>query len=175
MLLDLDILIPLHTAISLVAPAIGFIVLAGLLRRRPAPVWRIAFLVTAFLTSATGFLFPFNVLLPSHVVGALALLTLVMVVAAQQWSATSARWRRAELIGLVVSQYWLLFVALAQAFSKVPALRDLAPTQSEGPFVLAQLALLAGFIGLGFRILSTAGPARSPRIVGPLPRRGPAS
>jgi hypothetical protein len=35
-----------------------------------------------------------------------------------------------------------------QSFEKVPALRAMAPTQSEPPFLIAQLVVLAGFIVL---------------------------
>jgi hypothetical protein len=38
-----------------------------------------------------------------------------------------------------------------QLFQKVPPLRALAPTQSETPFLVAQLAVLAFFIYVGTR------------------------
>jgi hypothetical protein len=38
---------------------------------------------------------------------------------------------------------------IVQSFQKVPALETLAPTQSEPPFVIAQLMVLAAFIVLG--------------------------
>jgi hypothetical protein len=37
---------------------------------------------------------------------------------------------------------------VAQAFEKVPALKPLAPTQSEPPFLISQVVLLVIFIGL---------------------------
>ncbi len=40
-------------------------------------------------------------------------------------------------------------VHVVQLFLKVRALKATAPTQSEPPFVVAQLALLAVFIALG--------------------------
>jgi hypothetical protein len=45
------------------------------------------------------------------------------------------------------------FVAVVQAFEKVPFLESLAPTQTEPPFVIAQVILLALFIWLGIAAL----------------------
>jgi hypothetical protein len=44
--------------------------------------------------------------------------------------------------------YLNCFVLVAQLFMKVPALKALAPTQKEPPFLVAQLIVLAVFIGL---------------------------
>lgn len=41
------------------------------------------------------------------------------------------------------------FVAVVQSFEKIEPLRALAPTRSEPPFAIAQLAVLAIFVGLG--------------------------
>jgi len=41
------------------------------------------------------------------------------------------------------------FVAVVQAFLKVPALKARAPTQKEPPVLVAQLAVMALFILLG--------------------------
>jgi hypothetical protein len=45
--------------------------------------------------------------------------------------------------------YLNAFVAVVQAFQKLPSLQPLAPTQSEPPFIVAQLVLLAIFVALG--------------------------
>jgi hypothetical protein len=37
---------------------------------------------------------------------------------------------------------------VVQAFLKLPALKELAPTQTEPPFLVARLAVLMLFIGL---------------------------
>ena len=44
-----------------------------------------------------------------------------------------------------------VFVLIVQMFQKVPALRELAPTQSEPPFQMTQLAVLVIFLALGTR------------------------
>jgi hypothetical protein len=48
-----------------------------------------------------------------------------------------------------ISLYLNVFVALAQSFQKIPALRDLAPTGTEPSFVVSQLLLLVAFVYLG--------------------------
>jgi hypothetical protein len=45
----------------------------------------------------------------------------------------------------VVAFYFLVFVLIAQAFKKVPALAALAPNLSEPPFAIAQVAVLVIF------------------------------
>jgi len=42
-----------------------------------------------------------------------------------------------------------VFVLIVQLFRKVPALRALAPTQTEAPFVVTQLATLVVFVVAG--------------------------
>jgi hypothetical protein len=44
--------------------------------------------------------------------------------------------------------YLNVFVLVVQAFLKVPALKALAPTQKEPPFLIAQLVVLLIFAGL---------------------------
>ncbi len=49
----------------------------------------------------------------------------------------------------MISLYFNFFVLIAQSFDKVPALKELAPTQSEPPFLAAQVVALVLFIALG--------------------------
>jgi hypothetical protein len=57
-------------------------------------------------------------------------------------------WRRAYVVSAVVALYLNVFVAVVQAFLKVPALKALAPTQKEPPFLVAQLVVLVIFVAL---------------------------
>jgi hypothetical protein len=43
----------------------------------------------------------------------------------------AGRWRAAYVISSVTAFYFSVFVLVAQLFQKVPALKDLAPTQSD--------------------------------------------
>jgi len=68
----------LHVIISLIGIVSGLIVMSGLLGSKQMPVMTAIFLLTTILTSATGFLFPFTQLLPSHMVGILSLVLLAI-------------------------------------------------------------------------------------------------
>lgn len=150
----------IHTWISLVAMATGVIVLLGFLRGDPRPSGTVLFLATAVLTSATGFLFPFNGLLPSHVVGIVALVILAVALYALLAQGLAGRWRAVYVAGAVASLYLIVFVGVAQAFAKVPALQAQAPTQSEPPFAIAQAVVLALFVLLGWRAVRGSAPRR---------------
>jgi hypothetical protein len=161
-MIDLSTLTTVHTAISVIAIAAGLALLPGLLRGQVVPMWTGLFVWTAVATSATGFLFPFNGFLPSHGVGVLALLTLVPTVAALQHFRLAGPWHRVYVLGAVVNLYLLVFVLVAQAFLKVPALNRLAPTGSEPAFAVAQAVVLVVFVVLGWRALRAV---RSPAIL----------
>ncbi len=55
--------------------------------------------------------------------------------------------------------YLNVFVAVVQSFMKVSFLTPLAPTQSEPPFLIAQLVVLAIFAVLGFLAVRRFHPA----------------
>ncbi|MEK9970047.1 MAG: hypothetical protein VW600_12985 [Ferrovibrio sp.] len=142
-------LVIIHTALSLIAIAFGIVVLADLLRGRDSGRVAALFLATAVLTSATGFLFPFTQLLPSHVTAIVALLVLALTIPARYRFGLTGLWRGVYAGGSVASLFLLVFVLIAQTFAKVPALRALAPTQTEPPFAVTQIVALAIFIILG--------------------------
>ena len=50
--------------------------------------------------------------------------------------------------GASLALYFNVFVAIVQSFEKIPALKAMAPTQSEPPFKLTQLVVLALFVVL---------------------------
>ena len=54
-------------------------------------------------------------------------------------------WRKTYVISAMIALYLNVFVLIAQLFDKVPALRALAPTQSEPPFKITQLTVLVLF------------------------------
>ena len=138
-----------HVILSLAGIGTGFIVLYGLLTGKRLDGWTAIFLVTTVLTSLTGFLFPFKQLLPSHVVGVISLLVLAPAIFGRYARHLSGVWRWIYIIGAVLALYLNVFVAIVQAFLKVPALKAMAPKQTEPPFVLAQLVAMALFIVLG--------------------------
>ncbi len=146
---DPTTLVGFHTWLSLVAIATGLFVVADLIAARERGAATIAFLATAIATSATGYLFPFSGVLASHIVGAIALVVLAVALVARYGRHLAGAWRWIYAAAAVASLYFLVFVAVAQAFLKIPALHALAPTGSEPAFAIAQIAVLAVFVGLG--------------------------
>lgn len=139
----------IHTLISLVAIVTGFVVLFGLLAGKRLDGWTKWFLITAVATTVTGFFFPFHGLTQAFILGIISSIVLVITIIARYPKLLSGAWRWIYTIGAVISLYLNLVVLIAQAFDKVPFLHVMAPTQTEGPFKLAQLVLLALFIILG--------------------------
>jgi hypothetical protein len=135
-----------HVIISLVALISGFVVLVGLIRSERMDGWTALFLATTVLTSATGFGFPFNQLLPSHIVGIVSLVLLAIAVVARYLYRLAGAWRWIYVVTAMTALYLNLFVAIIQAFGKIPPLNALAPTQSEPPFEIVQAAVLVLFV-----------------------------
>jgi hypothetical protein len=156
------ILTIVHTAISLVALATGPAVIADLLGSREREGMTKLFLAMALLTSATGFLFPFTQLLPSHVIGGVALLVLAVTIPARYRFGLRGAWRWIYAGGAVTSLYLLVFVLIAQLFTKIPALTAAAPTLSEPPFAVTQAVALVVFALLGLLAVRRFHPAAAP-------------
>jgi len=138
----------LHVVLSLLGIVSGFVVIFGLIRNRRLDSWTSVFLASTALTSISGFGFPFEHLLPSHKVGIVSLLVLAVTIPARYVFHLTGRWRSTYVVGAAIALYLNVFVFVVQAFLKVPALKALAPTQTEPPFVVAQLMVLSVFIAL---------------------------
>jgi len=149
-----------HTILSLIGIATGLVALYGLLTSRYPASWTAIFLATTVLTSVTGYFFPRDQILPSHIVGALSLVLLALALAALYVWRLAGAWRWIYVATAVAALYLNVFVAIVQAFLKVPALNALAPTQKELPFVLAQGVALVAFVALGVVAVRVFHPAR---------------
>jgi hypothetical protein len=108
--------------------------------------WTKWFLVTAVATTVTGFFFPFHGFTPAIGLGIISLPFLALTIFARYPKHLAGPWRWIYVIGAVICLYFNLFVAVVQAFEKIPALNALAPTQTEPPFKLTQLFVLAIFV-----------------------------
>lgn len=157
--LSLSAFTTLHVVISLIGIVAGLAVLPGILRGERPGQLTLVFLVTTALTSITGFMFPFNTLLPSHIVGAISLVVLAFAFAGLYLFHLSGAWRWIYVVGAVAGLYFNLFVLIAQGFQKVGPLHALAPTQSEPPFAIAQAVLLVIFLFVGTRAVKRFHPA----------------
>jgi hypothetical protein len=138
----------LHVLISMVGIGTGLIVMFGFLNGRRREGMNTLFLITTVLTSVTGFGFPFDHLLPSHILGIISLVVLAIAIPARYVFHLDGTWRRIYVITASIALYLNVFVLVAQSFMKVPALNALAPTQKEPPFLIAQLVVMFIFIGL---------------------------
>jgi hypothetical protein len=140
-----------HVALSLVGIGSGFVVVYGLLTSKRLDGWTKVFLVTTVATSVTAFLFPIHKLTPGLVLGILSLIVLTLAILARYRFQFVGPWRRTYAVTAVIALYFNFFVLIVQLFEKVPSLKELAPTQSEAPFVIAQLAALLVFTVLAVR------------------------
>ena len=138
----------IHVVISLVGIATGLVVLAGLIGGRERSGWTAVFLATTVATSVTGFGFPVEHLLPSHVVGVISLVILAVATFARYGRGLRGAWRAIFVVCAAAALYLNVFVGVIQAFLKVSALHAVAPQQTEPPFVITQLAVLGLFIVL---------------------------
>lgn len=138
----------LHVLISLAAIGSGLVVMFGFLTGKRLDVLTAIFLITTVLTSVSGFGFPFDHLLPSHRVGIVSLIVLAVAIPGRYKFHLAGAWRWIYVIGATTALYLNVFVLVVQAFMKVPALKALAPTQTEPPFLVAQSLVLVVYLGL---------------------------
>ena len=162
----LPIFTTVHVIISLIGIGSGVVVVFGMLNAKRLDGWTAVFLASTLLTSLTGFGFPFTHLLPSHVVGLLSIVVLGVAILARYTFRLAGAWRGIYAIGAVVALYFNVFVLIVQLFQKVPALKALAPTQSEPPFAVTQLVVLALFVALGIAGAIKFRPGALPAVSG---------
>jgi hypothetical protein len=136
----------IHTLISLVALFAGFVVLFGLLTGNRIDGWTKWFLISAVATTVTGFFFPFHGITPAVKLGIISSVVLVITIYARYAKHLTGAWRWIYVVGASLALYFNVFVAIVQSFEKIPALKAMAPTQSEPPFKLTQLVALALFV-----------------------------
>ena len=137
-----------HVLISLIAILTGVVVLFGMLGAKPLDGWTKWFLITVVATTVTGFFFPFHGFTPAMILGIITVPVLAITIYARYSRQLTGAWRWIYVVGAVMSLYFNLFVLVVQAFEKVPGLHALAPTQTESPFKLTQLVVLAFFVVL---------------------------
>ena len=137
-----------HVVLSLIGIFAGVIVLFGMLSSKRLDGWTAVFLATTVLTSVTGFFFPRDHLLPSHIVGIISLVVLAVAILALYVYHLAGSWRRIYVVSAVLALYLNIFVGVVQAFLKVPFLNALAPAQTEPPFLITQLVVLTLFVVL---------------------------
>ena len=156
-----ELFLQIHVAISLIGIASGLVVLYGLLSGKPLAGWTALFLLTTVLTSLTGFPLPPFGFDPPRAIGIILLVLLAAAVVALYVFHLAGAWRWIYIVTAVASLYLNVFVAVVQSFQKLSFLQPLAPTQSEPPFVVAQVIVLIAFIALGALAVVRFRPAAS--------------
>ena len=140
----------LHVVISMIAIFAGFIVVGAMFAGANLGGWTAFFLVMTILTSLTGFMFPFKTVTPAIITGIVATPILLVAAWALYQHKLAGRWRVVYVVSAIISQYLNMFVFIVQSFQKVSFLQPYAPTGSEPPFAIAQIATLLAFIILGW-------------------------
>ena len=150
-----------HVIISLIAILSGLFVMFGLLGSNRKPSLTATFLLFTILTSATGFLFPFDKLLPSHMIGIVSLLLLGIACIALYVMKLSGAWRCIYVLTAMIALYLNVFVLVIQSFLKLGPLHALAPSipPSEPPFAVAQGIVLLFFVIVIIGAVRRSGPA----------------
>jgi hypothetical protein len=138
----------LHVVISLIGIVSGIFVLFGLFGSHRMPGITALFLLTTILTSVTGFLFPFEKLLPSHMVGIVSLIMLAIACFALYVMKLTGAWRWIYTLTALIALYLNVFVLVIQGFLKIGPLHALAPSvpPSEPPFAIVQGIVLVFFV-----------------------------
>ena len=146
--LSLSTFTTLHVVISLIAIGAGIIVMFGMLGASKLPGLTAIFLLFTILTSVTGFMFPFEQLLPSHMIGILSLVLLIVACIALYGMGLTGLWRPVYVVTALASLYLNVFVLIIQSFLKVPALHEIAPgNPPAGPaFAAVQGIVLLFFV-----------------------------
>jgi hypothetical protein len=144
-----------HVIISLIGIAVGLVALVGMLMAKPLPGWTALFLATTILTSLTGFLFPVEKLLPSHVVGIISCVLLGVACFALYGRRMQGWWRPVYVVTAMAALYLNVFVGIIQSFLKIAPLHALAPSEppSGAVFAIAQGVVLILFIALSLAAL----------------------
>src|SRR3979411_258937 len=146
--MSLSMFVTVHVIISLIGIVAGLVVMFGMLGSNRQPGLTAIFLLFTILTSATGFLFPFTQLLPSHMIGILSLVLLAIACIALYVMKLSGPWRWIYVVTALLSLYFNVFVLVIRLFLTIPALAAVAPgTPPSGPvFAVVQGIVLVFFV-----------------------------
>jgi hypothetical protein len=146
--MSLETFTAIHVLISLVGILTGVYAIGAMIGWPGVPGVTATFLATTVLTSATGYLFPAKALLPSHIVGAITLVCLLVAIVALYARQLKGPWRPAYVVSASLALYFNVVVLVIQGFLKVDLLRVLAPTQTETPFLVVQGTVLLLFVAI---------------------------
>jgi hypothetical protein len=95
-------------------------------------------------------MFPNLTLTPAVITGIISSIVLAIALYAFYGKHMSGRWRATYIVTAIVALWLNSFVLVVQTFQKIGFFNRFAPTQSEPPFLVAQLALLGLIVVLAF-------------------------
>jgi hypothetical protein len=165
--MSISTFVTVHVVLSLVGIATGLVVLYGMVQGKTAGVSTAIFLATTVLTSVTGFPIPPYGFDPPRAFGVASLVLLAFAIAGLYAFKLAGHWRWIYVVTALAALYLNCFVAVVQTFQKVAFVNALAPTQTEPPFAIAQLALLAIFVGAGIVAVRRFAPVATRAVQSP--------
>jgi hypothetical protein len=143
-----------HTAISLIAIVVGFLLVFAMLGGKASRTLIQGFLLFTLLVSVTGFFFhqAGRQPTPAQSVGAVSLALLIVALFALYGRGLAGPWRWIFVVTALMAQWLDVFVLIIQLFLKVPALHAVAPGIPPGGAVFGavQGAALIFFLVSGF-------------------------
>jgi hypothetical protein len=157
--INLSLYTAIHVIISLVAIVAGFVAVLEMTANRRLGFWDAVFLWFTIATSVTGFGFPLSGVTPGVVFGIISLAVLAPAVYALYVARLAGPWRWIYVVTTIFALELNVFVLIVQSFQKIGLLNALAPTQSEGPFQIAQAVALVLVIALAVQAVRKFRPA----------------
>jgi hypothetical protein len=138
----------IHALLSVVALISGLIVVKNVLASRRSGGLTALYLATTLATGLTALKFLSGPFGAPHVLTFSALFVTVAAIVARYVFHAAGAWRAIYAVTAVFGVYFLVFFTIAESFKRVGVLHALAPTLSELPFNLVQLAALLIFVTL---------------------------
>ncbi len=154
MTLSLSALGSVHIASSLLALAGGLMLTVGLVLGRHIDILAAAYFACATIAVATGFAVGTTFGIPQYL-GLFAAAELVIAMLARYRFGLAGIWRRLYAVATVASVHLFVFFTIGEAFLRLPTLKALAPTLTEMPFVVAQIATVVAFAALAIAAATT--------------------
>ena len=136
----------IYVVIGLMAIAVGIVVLIGMFGSHRMRGWTAFFLLTTILTSVTGFLFLIHGFTSVLGTGIASCVLLALALCGLYGKHLAGAWRWIYVACASNALYLNVLVLIVQSFQKLPALKPLAPTQSEPSFLIVKGVALIVFL-----------------------------
>jgi hypothetical protein len=145
-------MLTLHLIICLLALLAGAALLRALFTGNNPASLAVVVLTGSALISLTGFALPSPpgtpMPDPARILGGIELVVVAAAALALYARGLAGSWRSIYVVAVALAVYFNVFVAITQAFQKIPFLHALAPTGKEPAFLIAQLLALALFVAI---------------------------